>query len=67
MGPAIDGLKTLRADPLFDLAAIDADEQGNLDNFAKATRLVRKSGIIVRIPGYAEFLARQLVPFGDRS
>jgi len=47
VGPAIDGLKELKAEPPFDLAFIDADKQSNLEYFTEAKRLVRKGGIII--------------------
>ncbi|KAF7986081.1 hypothetical protein HWV62_41485 [Athelia sp. TMB] len=47
VGPAIDGLKELKADPPFDLVFIDADKQSNLEYFTEAKRLVRNGGIIV--------------------
>ncbi|KZP21274.1 O-methyltransferase family 3 protein [Athelia psychrophila] len=47
VGPAIDGLKALQADPPFDLVFIDADKQSSLDYFVEAKRLVRKGGIII--------------------
>ena len=47
VGPAIDGLKALEAQPPFDLVYIDADSQSNLEYFIEAKRLLRKGGIIV--------------------
>ena len=52
VGPAIDGLKELKADPPFDLAFIDADKQSNLEYFTEAKRLVRRGGIIVSKPSF---------------
>lgn len=47
VGPAIDGLKALQAQPPFDLVYIDADSKSDLEYFIEAKRLLRTGGIIV--------------------
>ncbi|KZP17385.1 O-methyltransferase family 3 protein [Athelia psychrophila] len=47
VGPAIDGLKALQAQPPFDLVYIDADSKSFLDYFIEAKRLLRTGGIIL--------------------
>lgn len=47
VGPAIETLKTLSSDELFDLAFIDADKGNIAVYFKEAKRLVRKGGVIV--------------------
>ncbi|KAI0781817.1 O-methyltransferase-domain-containing protein [Abortiporus biennis] len=47
IGPAIESLKTLKPDPPFDLAFIDADKESNLEYFIEAKRLLKKGGVII--------------------
>lgn len=47
LGPAVETIKEIQPDPLFDLVFIDADKPSNLAYFQNAKRLLRKGGVII--------------------
>lgn len=47
VGPALDTLRSLPMDPMFDLAFIDADKPGYVDYFEEALARLRPGGLIV--------------------
>jgi caffeoyl-CoA O-methyltransferase len=47
IGPALDGLRALPADPVIDLAFVDADKTGYLDYYEELVPRLRPGGLVV--------------------